>query len=79
MQDCRLKLPFRGNNSRSPCVAKSALDILQDIESKSNNFFTAIKDVVLPLLGDKERFYQNKKTSFASVRPYESLDPQPIG
>ncbi|KAE8311432.1 SNF2 family N-terminal domain-containing protein [Aspergillus transmontanensis] len=79
VQGPRLGLPFRGNNSPSPCVAKSALDIMQDIESKSNNFFTAIKDVVLPLLGDKERFYQNKETSFASVRPHKSLDPQPTG
>ncbi|EIT82122.1 chromatin remodeling complex WSTF-ISWI, small subunit [Aspergillus oryzae 100-8] len=52
---------------------------MQDIESKSNNFFTAMKDVVLPLLGDKERFYQNKETPFASVRPHKSLDPQPTG
>ncbi|KAE8132663.1 SNF2 family N-terminal domain-containing protein [Aspergillus pseudotamarii] len=79
VQACRLELPFRGNSPPSPCVAKSALDILQSIESKNNNFFTAIKDVVLPLLGDKEQFYQNKEASFASVRPYESLDPQPIG
>ncbi|KAE8413200.1 SNF2 family N-terminal domain-containing protein [Aspergillus pseudocaelatus] len=79
VQGCRLELPFRGNISPSRCVAKSALDILQDIETKRNNFFTAIKDVVLPLLGDKERFYQNREASFASVRPYESLDPQPIG
>lgn len=79
MQGPRLGLPFRGNNSPSPCVAKSAMDIMQDIESKSNNFFTAMKDVVLPLLGDKERFYQNKETPFASVRPHKSLDPQPTG
>ncbi|UDD61529.1 hypothetical protein AFCA_008890 [Aspergillus flavus] len=79
VQGPRLGLPFRGNNSPSPCVAKSALDIMQDIESKSNNFFTAMKDVVLPLLGDKERFYQNKETPFASVRPHKSLDPQPTG
>ncbi|KAE8362877.1 SNF2 family N-terminal domain-containing protein [Aspergillus caelatus] len=55
------------------------MDFFENIETKRNNFFTAIKDVVLPLLGDKERFYQNREASFASVRPYESLDPQPIG
>ncbi|OGM42102.1 putative nucleosome remodeling complex ATPase subunit (Snf2h) [Aspergillus bombycis] len=63
----------------SYCVAKSATDIMQGIESKSNNFFTAIKDIVLPLLGDKGRFYQNKETLTATVRPYKSLDQQPTG
>ncbi|KAB8255818.1 SNF2 family N-terminal domain-containing protein [Aspergillus pseudonomiae] len=61
------------------CVAKSAVDIMQGIESKRNNFFTAIKDIVLPLLGDKGQFYQNKETWTATVRPYKPLNPQPTG
>ncbi|KAE8372045.1 SNF2 family N-terminal domain-containing protein [Aspergillus bertholletiae] len=79
VQGRRLELAFRGKDSPTLCMAKFTVDIMQDIENKSNNFFIAARNVVLPLLGDKQRFYQSKETPIANARPYKLLDPRPTG
>ncbi|KAF7596359.1 hypothetical protein BBP40_002103 [Aspergillus hancockii] len=67
----------------SSAAAKTTADILRDIEHKHDVYFAAMKDVVLPLVGEEGCFYQDIVDSVghinASVQPYKALKLQPAG
>ncbi|KAE8391964.1 SNF2 family N-terminal domain-containing protein [Aspergillus alliaceus] len=78
-QDCLSGLALRDEGRYNPCVLKSTVDVVRGIEIKRDAFFASIKDIVLPLLGAKEQFYQTRHNWGVSVQPYQELESQPIG